>query len=108
MIGMDDQIWHNDQESTGLGSAWTGWNFLSQEGDRAKSLVVAQNGDGRLHAFMIGMDDQIWHNDQEGAALGSAWTGWNFLSQEGDRAKSLVVAQNGDGRLHAFMIGMTE
>jgi hypothetical protein len=100
-----DQIWHNDQTGTGLGSAWTGWNFLSQQGDRAKSLVVVQNDDGRLHAFMIGMDDQIWHNDQTGTGLGSAWTGWNFLSQQGDRAESLVVAQNGDGRLHAFMIG---
>jgi hypothetical protein len=70
----------------------------------AKSLVVVPNDDGRLHAFMIGMDDRIWHNDQQHAILGGAWTGWNYLSNPGDMAKSLVVVPNDDGRLHAVMI----
>ena len=108
MIGMDDQVWHNDQQDPALGGAWTGWNFLSNQGDRAKDLVVVPNADGRLHAFMIGMDDQVWHNDQQDPALGGAWTGWNFLSNQGDRAKDLVVVPNADGRLHAFMIGMDD
>ena len=47
---------------------------------------------------------QLWHNDQQDPALGGAWTGWNFLSVEGNRATSLVVVPNADGRLHTFMI----
>jgi subtilisin family serine protease len=100
------QIWHNDQEQAVLGGAWTGWNFLSHPGDRAKSIVVVPNSDGRLHAFMIGMDDQIWHNDQEQAVLGGAWTGWTRLSIQGDRATKIAVVPNSDGRLHAFMTGV--
>ena len=106
MIGLDDQIWHNDQTGTGYGDAWSDWNYLSQAGNKAKSLVVVPNGDGRLHAFMIGLDDQIWHNDQTGTSYGDAWSGWNYLSQAGDRARSLLVAADADGRLHAFMIGL--
>ena len=108
MIGLDNQIWHNDQTGVQLGSSWTGWNVLSHQGDKAKSLVVAPNRDGRLHAFMIGLDDQIWHNDQTGAQLGSSWTGWNVLSHQGDKAKKLVIVPNRDGRLHAFMIGLDD
>jgi hypothetical protein len=96
------QIWHNDQQDPAAGGAWTGWNFLSNAGDNAKSIVVVPNADGRLHAFMIGMDDQVWHNDQLDPAAGGAWTGWNFLSNAGDNAKSIVVVPNADGRLHAF------
>ena len=88
-----------------LGGAWTGWTVLSALGDRAKNLAVVPNADGRLHAFMIGMDDQVWHNDQQQAALGGAWTGWTYLSNQGDAAKNLAVAPNSDGRLHAFGIG---
>ena len=106
MIGLDNQIWHNDQTGTALGAAWTGWNVLSKAGDKGTSVVVAPNQDGRLHAFMIGLDNQIWHNDQTGTALGAAWTGWNVLSKAGDKGTSVVVAPNQDGRLHAFMIGL--
>ncbi len=108
MIGLDDQIWHNEQTGTNLFSPWTGWNYLSEAGNRAKSLLVVTNGDGRLHAFMIGLDDQVWHNDQTGTNYGDAWSDWNYLSEAGNRAKDLVVAANADGRLHAFMIGMDD
>jgi hypothetical protein len=52
------------------------------------SLVVAQVDAVRLHAFMIGLNDQIWHNEQSGTAFGSFWSGWNFLSKAGDKAKT--------------------
>ncbi|RSN31372.1 hypothetical protein DMC61_14580 [Amycolatopsis sp. WAC 04169] len=99
---LDNQIWHNDQLNPAPGGAWTGWNYLSNPGDQAKNIVVVPNADGRLHAFMIGMDDQIWHNDQLNPAPGGTWTGWNYLSNPGDQAKNIVVVPNADGRLHAF------
>jgi hypothetical protein len=48
---------------------------------------------------------QVWHNDQQQSVLGGAWTGWTYLSNQGDMAKNLVVVPNADGRLHAFGIG---
>jgi hypothetical protein len=74
-------------------------------GDRALSLTVARNSDGRLHAFMIGLDSQVWQNDQQTPVLGAPWTGWSYLSQVGDHAQSLTVVPDSDGRLHAFMTG---
>src|SRR5258707_1223203 len=68
--------------------------------------MVAPTGTGQLHAFMIGLDNQVWHNMQTDTT-GSTWTGWNLLSSSGDAAKNLVVAQDGTGRLHAFAIGLS-
>src|SRR5205807_1760207 len=77
------------------------WRPFSAVGNRAKYLTVAQHADGRLHAFMIGMDNQVWHDEQNA----TGWTGWNGLSSSGERAKNLVVARDADGRLHVFAIG---
>jgi len=87
------------------GGGWSGWDALSLAGDKAKSLVVAANADGRLHAFRIGLDDQVSHNAE---LAGGGWSGWDALSLAGDKAKSLVVAANADGRLHAFRIGLDD
>ena len=106
-IGMDDQLWHNEQNKTN--SSWTSWKVLGSAGNRGKELSVIEHSDGRLHAFMIGMDDQIWHLEQPQipATLGQGWPGqWNLLSAAGDRAKHLLIVKHDDGRLHAFRIGM--
>jgi lipoprotein-anchoring transpeptidase ErfK/SrfK len=103
---MDDQVRRNEQEVTGRNAPWTGWQALSQAGDQAKSLVVVPNQDGRLHAFMVGLDDQVRHNEQEVTGRNAPWTGWQALSQAGDQAKSVVVVPTNDGRLQAFVIGL--
>ena len=45
-------------------TAWTGWNPLSDPSNKGKQLIVALHPDGRLHAFMVGIDDRLWHNEQ--------------------------------------------
>ena len=46
MIGLDDQVWHNEQVSAPVhpGTDWTRWNVLSRAGDRAKQVIVAPHG----------------------------------------------------------------
>jgi hypothetical protein len=105
-IGVDDldQVSHIAQNfPISPGSSWNSqWSPFSALGNRAKYMTVAQHADGRLHAFMIGMDNQMWHNEQNT----SGWGGWNILSSSGDRAKSLVATRDDDNRLHAFAIGI--
>jgi predicted ribonuclease YlaK len=93
------------ESASALTTSWSGWNYLSAAGDKAQSITVARDGDGRLHAFMIGLDGQVWHNDQSATSYGASWSGWHYLSAAGDKAQSITVAPDGDGRLHAFMIG---
>ena len=102
LAGIDGQLWHNEQLETKLGAAWTGWQPLGEQGDRGKSLAVAANADGRLHAFLEGARGQLQHNEQLETKLGAAWTGWQPLTHEGDRGVDVPVATAQDGTLIAF------
>ncbi len=106
MAGLDNQVWHNEQTAAGPGAAWSGWHALSQTGDRAKVLALAAHPDGRMHAVMAGLDDQVLHNEQTATGPNAAWTGWHMLSQAGDRAVALALAVHPDGRMHAVMAGL--
>ena len=104
--GLLDQLWHNGQTSTGVGALWTDWSFFTRPANKAKHVSVATHPDGRMHAVMVGLDDQVWHNEQKAVGVSAAWTGWGVLSSTGDKAKGLAVACDGAGRLHAFAIGI--
>jgi hypothetical protein len=106
MAGIDDQVWHNEQTATGVSAAWTDWHVLSNPGNKAKLLVLAVHSDGRMHAVMAGMDDQIWHNEQTSAGVSAPWTDWHVLSNPGNKAKVLALAAHPDGRMHAVMAGL--
>jgi hypothetical protein len=103
MAGIDAQIWHNEQLAAGVSAAWTGWHELSVAGNKATELALAVHHDGRMHAVMAGIDNQIWHNEQIAAGVSAAWTGWRTLSAAGDKAIRLAVAAHPDGRMHAVM-----
>jgi hypothetical protein len=108
MTGLDDQLWHNEQTDVGVSAGWTGWWPLSNPGNRAKSVVLSSHPDGRMHAVMAGMDDQIWHNEQTAADVSGGWTDWHELSNAGNRAKFITLATHADGRMHAVMAGMDD
>jgi len=105
-LGDHGQISHSEQASTTLSSPWTRWQPLSEDGDNAKSLLVTPGLDGRLHAFRIGLDDQVGHNEQVATVLNAPWTGWHSLSPASNDAKLLVVLANQNGQLHTFRIGL--
>ena len=106
MVGGDDnQTWHNEQTAAGVSAAWTGWEVLSQVGDVANLLALAAHPDGRMHALMEGLDNQIWHNEQTAAGVSAPWTDWHYLSAAGDKAVQLALAAHPDGRMHAVMAG---
>ena len=106
MAGLDNQIWHNEQTAAGVSAAWTGWHMLSVAGNKATRLALAAHPDGRMHAVMAGLDNQIWHNEQTAAGVSAAWTGWHVLSAAGNKATQLALAAHPDGRMHAVMAGL--
>ena len=106
MIGLDNQVWHNEQTSTGVSASWTDWHVLSHPGNKAVGITLASHPDGRMHAIMIGLDNQVWHNEQTSAGVSASWTDWHVLSHPGNKAVGITLASHPDGRMHAIMIGL--
>ena len=104
--GLVDQLWHNGQIGTGIGAAWTDWGFFTTPANKAKHVSVATHPDGRLHAVMAGIDNQIWHNEQTSVGVSAPWTNWHRLENASHQAKVLTLAAHPDGRMHAVMAGI--
>jgi hypothetical protein len=68
--------------------------------EKAKSLAVGKNADGRQEVFYIGTDNAIWHKWQ---VVQNG--GWSEKRQLDPAAKSLAVGKNADGRQEVFYIG---
>jgi hypothetical protein len=105
MVGLDNQVWHNEQTEFRVSAPWTGWRYLSGLGTKATALALACHPNGRMHAVMAGMDNQVWHNEQNGSTLNATWTGWRELSGHGTKAIMVALAPHPDGRMHAVMAG---
>jgi hypothetical protein len=66
------------------------------------SVTVVKHNDGRLHAFAVGDDGQVYHTAQASTGLNSEWAPWRSLPDPGDGTQNLAVAVGPDGRLHVF------
>jgi hypothetical protein len=99
-MGSHGQMAHSEQQGAGLGVVWGPFRALGTQA-MATVTVVKQN-DGRLHAFGVGDDGQVYHTAQTSTGLNSEWTGWRSLPDPGDRAQNLAVVVGPDGRLHVF------
>ena len=68
-----------------------------------RRLAVAQNADGRLELFVVGLDGQLYHTWQTTKNNSSEWSEWAPLGG-GSLPSDPVVAQNADGRLEVFVV----
>ena len=76
--------------------------YQSLGGSISGSPEVTRNSDGRLEAFVIGLDGSLYHKWQTSPGS-STWSGWTSLS--GTVSGSPAVTQNSDGRLEVFVVG---
>ena len=67
--------------------------------------AIAQNADGRLELFAVGLDGHLYHTWQTTKNNSSEWAEWAPLGGGGPLPSDPVVAQNADGRLEVFMMG---
>jgi Zn-dependent metalloprotease len=73
---------YNDNIKSCVANAWKGVGINVKDSDNPsiKQLTVAQNKDGRLEVFGIGMDDSVYHIWQ--LAPGGNWSGWKPLDSK--------------------------
>jgi kumamolisin len=109
---LNNVLWHIEQEQANpaAGASWANnnqWQLLNNQGDTALQVAMAVHPDsGRMHAVVTGLDNQVWHSEQESPLVGAAWTDWHVLSEPGNEATLVAVAAHPvSGRMHAVMAG---
>jgi hypothetical protein len=68
----------------------------------SRDPIVIENDDGRLQAFVVGTNNQLYYKTQT-AADSSTWTGWTSLGGGIKADTSPSVPRNSDGRLQVFV-----
>jgi|GEM_PF-3192754 len=105
-IGTDDVLYHQWQLQPVSGTGWSNSVLFEGSTNKAKQLLVAQNQDGRLEVFYIGIDDVLYHDWQTAPVSGTPWSGSMLLYETEHWAKQIAVGKNSDGRLELFFIGL--
>jgi len=97
---------YDDNVKASVAKAWqgVGINVKDSNNPAIKQLSVAQNKDGRLEVFGIGMDDAVYHTWQ--LIPGGNWSGWKPLDSKpidlklpNGRAKEKSIIQKEDPAL---------
>ncbi len=68
---------------------------------RLSAGAAGRNADGRLEAFIVGADGELWHDWQ--TSPGGAWAG--LAPMQGNITDTPAVGRNADGRLEVFVRG---
>ena len=106
MVGLDNQLWHMWQTSKNNSSQWSD-SWVPLGGPLLGDPVIAQNADGRLEVFKVDANDNyLYHRWQTAPNSSSQWSdGWTPLGGPFPPRKRPAVSQNADGRLEVFMVG---
>ena len=95
---------HKRQISPGSGT-WSSYESLGSGIRPNSDLALAMNSDGRLQAFVIGTNNQLYYKSQTGAGSSTWSSGWTSLGGGIKADTSPAVARNSDGRLQVFVVG---
>ncbi|HQR34579.1 MAG TPA: hypothetical protein PLK30_17695, partial [Blastocatellia bacterium] len=71
--------------------------------NKANAIAVAPFSDGRLDAYMVGLDGNMWHNSQQ---PNGAWTGFHMVGVRGNKATDIAAARRPDGGVDVVMVGL--
>ena len=95
---------HKRQISPGSGT-WSSYESLGSGIRPNSDLALAMNSDGRLQAFVIGTNNQLYYKSQTAAGSSTWSSGWTSLGGGIKADTSPAVARNSDGRLQVFVVG---
>jgi hypothetical protein len=87
---------------TNMTTPWVEALFSSAT-SKAKQVTTALNSDGRLEAFYVGMDNNLYHNYQI-ASSADGWSGQITLGGSG-AANQISAIRDKAGKLEVFYIG---
>jgi hypothetical protein len=104
----DNYLYHRWQTAPNSSSQWSdGWTPLGGPFPPRKRPAVSQNADGRLEVFMVGSDGRLYSITQTSKNNSSQWsTAVPFEGMQWPLSSNPAVAQNADGRLEVFMVGL--
>jgi hypothetical protein len=102
-VGIDDgKLWSSSQVAPN--SSWNGWveHGRPTAARLLPRVAVSRNSDGRLEAFALAEDGNLWHVWQHSA--NGSWSAWQSLSRPGGVTigRELAAVANPDGRLEVF------
>lgn len=86
----------------GMSSVPAAWPLPTGVRESGSPTVVA-NSDGRLEAFILGSDCQIYHTWQSTSGAGSAWNPW--VSLGGCGSSNPIAVRGPDGTVQVFVLG---
>jgi predicted Zn-dependent protease len=86
------------------GSDWSQWQSLAGSLRDNSNPVAIENSDGRLEAFVIGTNNELFHKWQISQGS-STWSAYESLGGGIKSNTSPAVARNSDGRLEVFVVG---
>jgi hypothetical protein len=95
--GTDGAIWHIQSSLFG----WSSWESLGGHSISAPALCALPNG--RLDAWCIGANQEVWHSSK---STGSGWTGWTDelgTPPHGGAGAPTVVANQTYGDILVFV-----
>ncbi|HUO39017.1 MAG TPA: hypothetical protein VMU34_14825 [Mycobacterium sp.] len=104
-VGNDETLWQISQ--TPLDGGWSTWKSLdapSATGLQRMRPAVGADADGRLHVFVVGEDDALWHRWQTPDGSWSPWASRGAPPVAGVTGCAAIVPGT-DGLLQLFVAG---
>jgi acylphosphatase len=107
LVGLDKQLYHRWQTAPNSSQWSEAWTSLGGQWWVGSNPAVANNADGRLEVFLVGLDKQLHHRWQTAKNDSSKWSEGSpsLLNEWPDDS---AVAKNADGRLEVYIVGSDE
>jgi predicted Zn-dependent protease len=105
VVGTNNQLYYKTQSSTNTNSWSPAWTSLGGGLRDSTNPVIIANSDGRLQAFIVGTNNQLYYKTQTTAGSSTWSSSWTSLGSGIKADTSPAVARNSDGRLQVFVVG---
>jgi hypothetical protein len=100
VIGTDGVCYYRTETAANSPTSWTSWASLAGNTFATDAKpVITHDQNGALELFIVGSNQNLYHNYQTGAS----WSGW--ISLGGTFAQNIrpCIGPNADGRLQIFL-----
>ena len=105
VVGTNNQLYYKTQSSPNSDTWSPAWTSLGGGIKADTSPAVARNNDGRLQAFVVGANNQLYYKTQS-SPNGNTWSSsWTSLGGGLRDNTDPAVVPNTNGRLEAFVMG---
>jgi predicted Zn-dependent protease len=105
VVGTNNQLYYKTQISADSNTWSSFWTSLGGVTKPDTSPAVAMNDDGKLQAFVVGTNNQLYYKTQTSAGSSTWSSSWTSIGGGLRDGTDPEVVANSDGRLQAFVVG---